>query len=256
MKSLKIFALLVLCIMSSSVMAQRKYFMKDHRKASFINNVDVSVGMYNPSLDALNQYWSVLNTDATFDGGLKYGLGVYAHLYMDGYIGLTAGYYQDEVSTTGNTFANEQLTEIMKYTAIPIGFRFVHEFHLGDPFLHRPRAAGLLLIHPYLGIGTSFWNMTEDYTRSQPGTADKVVNLSTVYQTVTGIAGVKYTLAKMIDIGIEYNYEAGGFAQAFEAATPTTQDVSVNGHVISFKVSYLINSRIEWRYVQKVRRFR
>lgn len=256
MKTLKYSLLIVMLVASVAVSAQKKYFMRDHRKTKFINNVDLSVGMYNPSLEALNKYSSLSDVGASFDGGLYYGLEAYAHLYMDGYLGLTTGYYSDEATgqaTVGGIPRGESLT----YTAIPIGGKFIHEFHLGDPFMHRPKAAGLMLVHPYIGIGTSYWFMTEEFVRDAPGN-NQSETLKGGYQTVTGIFGVKYTIAKMLDLGIEYNYVAGGFDQVLEKSSKinNVETVSANGHMVSFKVSYLINQRLEWRYVQKVRRFR
>lgn len=254
--------------MSLGVHAQRQYFMRDHRKTSFINNVELGVGLYTPNMDNLNQYWSVLdentagNDVGSLDGGLKVDLGVFAHLYMDGYIGIFGGYYTDNTSASGTSFVGTQVEETLTYSAIPIGVKFVHEFHLGDPFLHRPRAAELLLIHPYLGLGTTFWNMTQDYERLETGATAVSGSEGTMYQTITGIVGVKYTLAKFLDLGIEYNYEAGSYQQYFQASPNIAlggdgvEDVNVNGHTISVKLSYLINSRVEWRYVQKVKRFR
>jgi len=254
MKTLKYSIILVLCVVSFGVSAQRKYFMRDHRKASFINNVDATFGLYNPSLDAINKYSSVSESGNKLNGGYMGAVDVFAHLYMDGYIGVTGGYYTDNVKgiiAAGGVTRDESLT----YSAVPIGLKFVHEFHLGDPFLHRPRAAGLLLIHPYLGLGTTFWSMKQDFSRTVTGGSTTSYSVKGTYQTVNLIAGIKYTIAKPVDIGVEYNYIMGGFNQNFESA-PTTQTVSVNGSYIGFKLTYLINPRLEWRYVQKVRRFR
>ena len=47
-----------------------------------------------------------------------------------------------------------------------------------------------------------------------------------------------------------------GFIQPFQSTDNQSVDIDMGGNVFSFKVTYLLNNRLEWRYARKVKRFR
>ena len=143
---LKNVIVVMLCLVSIGAQAQRKYFARDQRKVSFINNIDFSGGLYMPKMSGFNENWSILSgDDALLDGAVRANVEIYAHLYRDGYLGVVGGYYTDGASISGTTYFGTDMEESITFSAIPIGGRFIHEFHVGDMFSAQYRHGGAVV---------------------------------------------------------------------------------------------------------------
>jgi hypothetical protein len=260
MKRIKFIALLALALLLvNDTMAQRGrrggFSVQYGQRNSIINNFDLNIGWYNPDLGALEQFSSISDLNLTFDGGIMASAQVDFRLFEDGFLGVSAGYWSDQVEGTANIGGIDR-TESLTLSMIPLRAHFIYEFHLGDPFLHTYSAAVMSLFHPYIGFGTQYLPVTQQFERQATGNENLSTELSGSSQTFLVIAGLKHTIGKNLDVGFEYNYVIGGFDQQFESATPPIQTVDLDGHVFSFKISYTLKERIDRRYARFIRRFR
>ena len=184
-----------------------------------LNNVSLSVGYYNPSMNYFNNtFLPAAQTNDRFGGNVIYGGNISFGLPLNLGVRLSAWYWNNKVSgQNGGAFNSLNVS----LTGITLG-----------AFYTLPRS--VLGFKPYIGIDGGTLYIQDKYDANET-----VIKKSGNDMIWTPFVGLSHGLGNKIIVGLEYGYVLGHYTQDVTTSSSLVNaKVPIEGHKIQVSIGY------------------